>query len=155
MPEPSLILVQVSSLLSFTHKQHLSVMKLFVCNTKTKYREKELCNGLYHYFGIVSALGKTLSTLKCKLVNGSCLRLLINIDGLPLFKSSNLQPWQILSLLVTVPMKEPVVIGLFSGTKKPDSSIILLENVVAELAGLEKGFDFEEKRFTLRLESVM
>lgn len=124
-------------------------------HTRTVYTVKELCNGLYHYFGIISALGKTLSRWKDKLVSGSCLRLQINIDGLPLFKSSNLQLWPILGLLITIPMKEPVVIGLFSGTKKPDSCTIYLEDFVTELAELEKGFNFEDKRFTLRLDSVI
>ena len=126
-----------------------------ILHTKISYTVKELCNGLYHYFGIKSAIAQTLSRLKDTLVSGSCLRLQINIDGLPLFKSSNLQLWPILGLLVTVPMKEPVVIGLFSGNKKPDSCIIFLEDFVTELEELQRGFEFEGKCFTLRLDSVI
>ncbi|XP_076876019.1 uncharacterized protein LOC143525682 isoform X1 [Brachyhypopomus gauderio] len=125
-----------------------------ILRTKTNYSVKEMCSGLYHYFGIVAALQKTLYKWKSTLANGTCLRLQVNIDGLPLFKSSKMQLWPILGLLVTVPMKEPVVIGLFSGIKKPNS-VTFLEDFVTELADLEKGFDFEEKRFTLTLDSVI
>lgn len=70
------------------------------------------------------------------LVAGSCLKRQINIDGLPLFKSSSLQLWPILGLSVTISMNEPVVIGLFLGTKKPDSCAIFLEDFVTELPEL-------------------
>lgn len=126
-----------------------------ILHTKISYTVKELCNGFYHYFGIKSAIAQTLSRQKKKMVSGSCLRLQISIDGLPLFKSSNLQLWPILGLLVTVPMKEPVVIGLFSGNKKPDSCVTFLEDFVTELEELQKGFEFEGKHFTLRLDSVI
>jgi len=52
------------------------------------------------------------------LTDGLTLRLQINIDELPLFKSSSVQLWPILGLLLSVPMKEPVVIALYSGEKK-------------------------------------
>lgn len=122
--------------------------------TKTVYSVKTIRNGLYYYFGIVEALGKSLSQWKDNLVDGCCLQLQINIDGLPLFKSSSIQLWPILGLLVSVPMKEPVVIGLFSGQMKPMSTE-LLTDFVCELSQLQEGFNFEGKRFKMRLHSII
>lgn len=121
--------------------------------TKTVYSIKAFSNGLYHYFGIVEAFRKALSWWKDKLADGCCLQLQINIDGLPLFKSSSMQLRLILGLLVSVPMKKPVVIGLFSGMKKPVSSKELLTYFVCELSQLQEGFNFERKRFSMRLHS--
>lgn len=49
------------------------------------------------------------------------LQLQVNIDGLPLFKSSNHQFWPILGRVENIPSKAPFVIGIFSGTSKPTS----------------------------------
>lgn len=83
------------------------------------------------------------------------LKLQVNIDGLPLFKSSSLHMWPILGLLLSVPMKEPVVIGLCCGQKKPCSAKVFLEDFVNELQCLEIGFDFEGKNLKLKLDTVI
>lgn len=66
----------------------------------------------------ITVLAQTLSRWKDKVINGSCLKFQINIDGTPLFKSS-------------------VAIGLYSGTKKPDS--FFLKDFASELTQLERG----------------
>lgn len=123
--------------------------------TKTKYTILERAGGQYHYFGILSSLRNTLSKYVHTLADGFSLKLQINIDGLPLFKSSSLQLWPILGLLLSVPMKEPVVIGLFCGPKKPSSAKEFLGDFVAELQQLEKGFEIEGKTLKLELDTVI
>lgn len=91
-----------------------------ILQTRTVQTGRGLCNGLYDCFGIVSAFGMTSSRWKDKVIDGSCLRLQINIDGMPYFKSS-------------------VVTGLYSGTKTPDSSAIFSEDFVSEFSQLEGG----------------
>ena len=51
--------------------------------------------------------------------NGSVLDLQINIDGLPLFKSSQVKVWPILCSITNVMLKDPFVVGIFSGKSKP------------------------------------
>lgn len=68
---------------------------------------------MYHYSGILKALHNTLTQLFENVADGFTFKLQINIDGLPLFKST--------IKMVSVPMKEPVVTGLFCGTKKPNA----------------------------------
>ncbi len=123
--------------------------------TRTKYSILDRAGGQYHYFGILSSLRNTLSKYTHTLSDGFVLKLQVNIDGLPLFKSSSLQLWPILGLLLSVPMKEPVVIGLLCGQKKPCSAKVSLEDFVDELQRLEKGFDFEGKNLKLKLDTVI
>ncbi|KAG1657415.1 hypothetical protein GQR58_023391 [Nymphon striatum] len=77
------------------------------------------CWCLYHHFGILPSIEKTLRQFTTSIIDGSCLKLQINIDGLPLLKSSN--------------MKEPVVIGVYSGSKKLSSSVKYLNEFVKDV----------------------
>ena len=54
----------------------------------------------------------------------------INIDGLPLFKSSNAQFWPILCLVKQPAVKDSVVVCLFSGQSKP--AVNFLDEFVCE-----------------------
>ncbi|KAG1690735.1 hypothetical protein GQR58_007599 [Nymphon striatum] len=60
----------------------------------------------------------------------------INIDGLPLFKSSGAQFWPILGKLVKPQISKPFIIGLFSGVSKPSNLFEYLEHLVTELDNL-------------------
>lgn len=55
----------------------------------------------------------------------------INVDGLPLFHSSRLQLWPILGNFVGV-TKEPFVIGIFCGDKKPSDPNVFLNDFVED-----------------------
>lgn len=52
-------------------------------------------------------------------------------------------------------MKEPVVIGMYSGIKKPESSKMYLTDLANELSQLQEGFTFEGKRLTLKVHSMI
>lgn len=54
------------------------------------------------------------------LIDGFRLDLQINIDGLPIFKSTQHQFWSILGRFINTDQKEPFIIGIFSGTSKPN-----------------------------------
>ncbi|KAL4710750.1 hypothetical protein ACJJTC_004395 [Scirpophaga incertulas] len=62
-------------------------------NGKTKYNVKVLKNGEYIHIGIEKSLLNFMSTKK----NINNIKLTFNIDGLPLFHSSNVQFWPILA----------------------------------------------------------
>jgi len=113
-------LVALTALLSLLRLYHpeLPMDAQTILNTKTEYKIQQKCGGLYHYRGILTAMHNTLNQLIENIADGFTFRLQINIDGLPLFKSSNLQLWPILGLFLSVPMKEPVVIGGFLVVQK-------------------------------------
>ena len=68
----------------------------------------------------------------------------INIDGLPLFKSSNVQLWPILGRIDNPIQGEPFIIGLFCGRSKPVHVEEYLRDFITEMQALENdGFQFE------------
>ena len=64
------------------------------------------------------------------------LHLHINVDGIPLFKSTKMQLWLILGKIADLPKVGPFVIALFSSTKKPSSLLEYLEQFVMEMKSL-------------------
>ncbi|OXA49823.1 hypothetical protein Fcan01_15862 [Folsomia candida] len=87
--------------------------------------------GEFLYFGVrreIDALDNNLD---------HTLELQVNIDGLPIFKSSSLQFWPILGFFVNVSVY-PFVIGLYSGIKKPSDVNIFLEPFVREFNQLRE-----------------
>lgn len=53
----------------------------------------EKCGGKYSYFGLASCLERTLSDNRDFIRENEAIRLIVNVDGIPLFKSSNDQFW--------------------------------------------------------------
>ncbi len=100
--------------------------------TNTKHSILTTAGGQYHYFGSLSSLRNTLLKYIHTVADSFTLKLQINIDGLSLFKSTCLQLWPILALLLNVPMKEPVVIGLLCAPNKTTSAKEFLEDFVME-----------------------
>jgi len=117
-------LVALTALLGILRFYHPDLPKdrRTVLKTNTQYTIQNKVGGQYHYFGILSSSKRTLSQITDSLADCFTLKLQINIDGLPLFKSTSIQLWPILGLLVSVPMKEPVIIALFCGPNKPQSA---------------------------------
>lgn len=150
-------LVALTALLGLLRLYHPDLPKdaRTLLKTKTTHNIQERCGGLYHYTGILSSFKQKLYQAYKSITDGCTLKLQINIDGLPLFKSSGIQLWPILGLLISVPIKEPAVIALFCGPHKPKPADIFLRDFVAELKELENGVDFEGKRIFLKLDSVV
>ena len=73
------------------------------------------CGGEYVHLGLRSVTSNFLSN---PANNCDILQLIINIDGLPLFKSASTQLW---SILAKVNLGKPSVVALFCGKSKPDS----------------------------------
>ena len=72
------------------------------------------CSGDYIYFGIEEGIRKVLSKNLSFIEKNKTIDLKVNIDGLPLFKSTNAQFWPILGRFGNL-----FVIALFYGNTKP------------------------------------
>ncbi|MFZ2537712.1 MAG: hypothetical protein WAX04_02275 [Oscillospiraceae bacterium] len=84
------------------------------------------------------------------------LYLQINIDGLPLFKSSNYQLWPILGIIRESVKKEPIVIAMYGGNKKPNNLEEFLGEFISELNNLESnGFLCEGCAYKINLHSFV
>jgi hypothetical protein len=109
---------------------------------------------LYH-FGVLDALRPALNKLNDVIPDKQTLCLQLNIDGLPLYKSSSMQFWPVLGLLKGLPMKTPVVITLFCGISKPLSLVEFLGTVVREIRDLSRGFAYHTKQFFTDVTAVV
>jgi hypothetical protein len=128
-------------LLGLLHDYHPQLPKdpRTLLKTPSVYDVKEVNGGSYHHFGITECIRKEL------LCNGNIsisevfsLSLQINIDGLPLFKSSSIQFWPILGRLITPYTSKPFIIGLFVGDQKPGNIEEFLHDFVTEIGILKE-----------------
>ncbi len=115
-------LAQITKLLKVLHKYHQTLPLCATTLLKTSsvtVNSTSLANGQFSYIGIEKYLASfNTSTLP------SALSLRVNIDGLPLYKSSGTGFWPILGFIEGVSNK-PFLIALFCGTGKPDLDIYL------------------------------
>lgn len=109
---------------------------------------KNIKGGEYLHFGILTHF-QTMPAYVIQNVT-EAIGLQINVDGLPLYKSSALQLWPILG---KVPFeKKPFVIGVFCGKTKPLDLDQYLCDFVEEVARLQNGFEVAGKTFTLKID---
>jgi len=103
--------------------------------TPIDYDIRTIQGGLYHHFGLQSALIKILNSCKpnCK---RSC-ELQLNIDGQPIFKNSGTHFWPILWQVISSIVAEPFVMGLLCGERKPKDISEYLHDLVSELEATE------------------
>ena len=107
----------------------------------SKYNLKVITHGSYCHFGVLNGIKKLVDD-GLEISSGSddvkCLQLQVNVDGLPVYKSTNYQLWPILGMVVNTCDKMPFVIGMFGGYKKPGSVLEYLHDFVEECHVLEE-----------------
>ena len=124
--------------------------------TKTKYDIVELGGGLYYHFGIESGILSRFVVHPEFVLDDMCVFVQVNIDGLPLFKSSNHQFWPILCRIEQLPDTEPFVVGLYSGKSKPSDVEEYLRAFKNEVNHLTTdGFEHKGMRYTVKVSSVI
>lgn len=108
------------------------------------------CGGQYIYLRIEAGICEILSRNPSLIErHDSSIDLMINVDGLPLFKSSTSQFWPILGYINRV---EVFVIALFYGDAKPNSLDEYLQDLVEELEKLTNhGVSFDSKQYAFNL----
>nr|XP_042912828.1 uncharacterized protein LOC122272862 [Parasteatoda tepidariorum] len=102
-------------------------------------RVENMSNGVYHHFGIEEGIKFILSKINSKNLLDPDLKLLVNVDGLPLAKSSGSQLWPILGSL-SYNLNAPCVfpIGIFHSNQKPENPNLFLNKFVEEMNKLIK-----------------
>lgn len=91
------------------------------------------CGGDYLYLGIESGILKVVSTHPEQFNDVNEISLTFNVDGVPLFKRTNVQMWPI---LCSIKKFEPFVVALFCGNSKPSSVHDYLSDFLVELNNL-------------------
>ena len=96
--------------------------------TLQKTASVEKCGGQYSYFGITSGVLKVL--VPNPNFREDCICMRINIDDVPLFKSSKMQMWPILCSFHGF---QPFIAGIYCGKGKPNSVDEYLADFLEEL----------------------
>ncbi|KAK4877644.1 hypothetical protein RN001_010150 [Aquatica leii] len=84
--------------------------------------------GLYYHFGLEYCLKKNVNNLSDSNITLNTIEININVDGLPLYKSSNSQVYPILCNIVGNSTVE--MVGIYYGCEKPKSSNLFLAQFV-------------------------
>lgn len=109
------------------------------------------CEGQYAYFGLESGIAQILSKYPPVAESLTSIDVVINIDGLPLFKSSNYQFWPILGKFNNL---DVFLIALVYGKTKPNSVEEYLHAFLEELDRLKAtGIVHETKSYNIHLKS--
>lgn len=120
-------------------------------NTPHKIPVKSLDSGEYCHFGLKKMLSNILPLHPE--ITGT-IKMSFNVDGLPLFKSSNLQFWPILGLIKNFGIG-PFAIGIFCGNSKPAPLSTYLEDFLNELLELAEPFQIKNKTYCLEVHSFV
>lgn len=105
--------------------------------------------GEYFHYGLQQALTDILDQTKIK---DSNILIDINVDGLPLTKSTHRTLWPIQGKLVNYSTVPIFVIGVYHGNAKPESIFDYLKFFIEEYQNLStEGFIHNKKRYTVQL----
>lgn len=115
-------------------------------------KTKKLDNGEYAHIGFSDALQHFLSITS---LSENTIFLSFNIDGIPLFKSTQTSLWPILATITNV-NSSPFVIGIFCGGSKPSPLSLYLEDFLNEISILmENGFLFNHTMYKIKIHSFI
>lgn len=109
--------------------------------------------GKYYHFGLKSQLALKLNQndFESNEVNIS-----INIDGLPLTKSSGSQFWPILIKIDKLEKVEPFPVGIYHGENKPTNSNMFLLRFIEEMKILQKeGLNFNGRIVKVSISKIL
>ena len=111
--------------------------------------------GKYYHFGFVSGLLESLADMKSRHIHfdeGVLIETLLNIDGVPLSKSSTSQFWPILAMVYGTNGAGVFIIGLYHGYSKPDDINVFLAEFADEFLQVKAdGVLFDGKTFPVTI----
>ncbi|XP_038062953.1 uncharacterized protein LOC119733615 [Patiria miniata] len=111
--------------------------------------DSEKCGGEYAYYGLEKCIVKILVKHENFVEENNSISLKINVDGTPLYKSTNDQFWPI---LVSFDNFLPGVVALFRGKSKPEPLEHFLEDFIEEYSRLvEEGITYDDKKLNVHI----
>jgi len=124
-------------------------------NTPKKTVTRECGSGHYFHYGLERALREKLK--HCTNINDvDNIEINVNIDGLPLTKSSQSQLWPILGQIYNINVTEPFLIGCYHGYNKPMNIQDFLKEFCEEYHTLHReGFLFKNKIYFVKIRAVI
>lgn len=108
-------------------------------------------NGHYWHFGLSECL--KVMNFDGKLES---IRLNINVDGLPISRSSKAEFWPIQCSIADEPSIEPMIVGIYFGHGKPPSPDEYLEKFIDDLVEvLHNGIFINYKNYTVKINAII
>lgn len=136
------------------HHAELPIDSRTLLKTPTNMRSKQLENGEYCHIGLANELSNCL--VQNTTFSDKVFKISFNVDGLPLFHSSNIQVWPIFGIVKNTTQSKPFTIGIFCGTSKPVPLETFLNDVINELIYLLKeGIHFCNKKYRVEIHSFI
>lgn len=136
------------------HFAELPLHSRTLLRTPIHMQRKQLENGEYCHIGLANELKNFLA--QNTMFSAEVLKIGFNVDGLPLFRSSNIQFWPILGIVKNTTQNKPFPIGIFCGTSKPIPLEKFLDDFINELVYLLKeGIEFCNKKYRLEIHSFV
>ncbi|XP_070161256.1 uncharacterized protein [Polyergus mexicanus] len=137
-------------------KQHSCFSKLLLdarslLQTPRRQEIRIVIPGTYYHFGLLNSVLDILTSIKD---NIDCVKIAINIDGLPLSKSSSQQFWPILGSVLSY--DNVFLIGLYHGNEKPANVNDFLKDFVDEVKDIcENGINVNGCNIPCRLAALI
>ena len=111
------------------------------------------CGGDYIYLGISNGISRVFASNPYLQMDSNTIDLVVNVDGVPLYKSSSTQIWPAICKFSNYP---PFIFSLFCGTKIPDDSEEFLREFLHEFDVLrETGFQNGNNIFLINLHAFV
>ena len=146
----------VDELLGMLREEGLSLPKdgRTLLQTPRSVDSEDKCGGKYIYYGLENGLVKVLGHLSAVTLSKlETIKLNVNIDGVPLFKSSGKQFWPI---LCSFGGYEPFIVALFFGDAKPNSLNDYLSDFLNELSLVVRlGVSCDSKTFQVGIQAFI
>lgn len=106
------------------------------------------CGGQYKYYGLEKGICRYLGQMESNDVHLS-----VNVNGIPLFKSTGVQFWPI---LVKCGHFDPFIVAMFSGQSKPSPLEEYLKYFVTEYKHLkDNGIVFKGQTYTVNIDALI
>ena len=113
-------------------------------------QKKDFLPGKYYHFGLAAGAKRSLASLDYSIAPKR-IGIVVNIDGLPLTKSTSNQFWPISGKIAEPLEGIPFTIGLYHGAKDPEMNL-LLRDFVDETQDLKhNGFEFHGTTVTVKI----
>lgn len=142
----------LTDLLHILHNFHpeLPLNSKTLLHTPMSINVKKLDTGEYCHIGLIHSLQQI-----SKFFVGTTIELSFNIDGLPLFNSTNKQFWPVLGLVKNMQLS-PFVIGIFYGHSKPSPLHLYLADFIEELSLLLKnGLKVNDRYYSIKIHTFV
>jgi len=121
--------------------------------TPTLHQLRPISGGHYYHLGLVNGLLYLLQHTDTKVDH---IELQVNVDGIPLYKSSSTSLWPILVYVRNMKFSEPFVVGIFCGREKPGSAAEYVKEFVDEAFHvMQHGLVVDEKTITVTIHSFI